>query len=145
MKKIRTYLDTNVLLFAFRGEESDCRRAMAVLSDPRRRFVISDYLRLEALPKPTFHQKYDEVQFMQAILDAAAERVPSDDRLVRQAIELARRYDLSPLDALHASAAVAAAVDEFITFEKPTKPLLKMQELKMTSLYRPANSSSDQG
>jgi hypothetical protein len=48
---------------------------------------------------------------------------------------LASRYDLTPIDALHVSAAVIAGVDEFVTGEKDTKPMFRVQEVKVVSLY----------
>lgn len=50
----RTYIDANVIIAAFQGEESVARRALQVLDDPNRELVVSDYLKLEVLPKPTF-------------------------------------------------------------------------------------------
>ena len=73
----RTYLDTNVLIEAFQGEKAAAFRALEVLDDPERRFVVSDYLRLEVLPKPTFHGRAEEVQFMRTFFENAEEDIPS--------------------------------------------------------------------
>ncbi len=67
----RTYIDANVIIAAFQGEESVARRALQVLDDPNREIVVSDYLKLEVLPKPTFLKKREEVEFMKAIFDSA--------------------------------------------------------------------------
>jgi predicted nucleic acid-binding protein len=75
----RTYIDANVLIAAFQGEESVAQRALRVLDDPDRQLVVSDYLRLEVLPKPTFYRRGEEVEFMQSVLDQAEEC----DRLFR--------------------------------------------------------------
>ena len=53
----RVYIDANVLIAAFQGEEQIAQRALRVLDDPALKLVISDYLRLEVLPKPTFHME----------------------------------------------------------------------------------------
>ena len=60
----RTYVDANVLIAAFQGKEQISQRAMRVLEDPDRILVVSDYLRLEVLPKPTFQKREEEIQFM---------------------------------------------------------------------------------
>lgn len=73
----RTDLDANVLIAAFRGESDIAFRALEVLDDSERQFVVSDYLRLEVLPKPTFLGRHEEVQFMQTFFEAAVENVPS--------------------------------------------------------------------
>lgn len=54
---------------------------------------------------------------------------------------LASNYDLSPMDALHASAAIHAGVDEFVTLEKPEKPLCRVPDLTVLSLYRQPTST----
>lgn len=132
---MRTYVDASLLIAAFRGDEDTSRRAMGVLDDPNRRLVVSDYLRLEVLPKPSFHRREDEVKFMNDILENASENVPSDPTLTAIAIELASRYDLKPIDALHAGAAVKSRVDEFVTMERPTSPLCKIKEIIVVSLH----------
>jgi hypothetical protein len=48
----RTYLDANILIAAFQGEGDGAMAAIAALDDPDREFVVSDFLRLETLPKP---------------------------------------------------------------------------------------------
>ena len=45
------------------------------------------------------------------------------------------RYDLTPIDALHVSAAVIAGDDELVTGEKDTKPMFRVQEVKVVSLH----------
>lgn len=130
----RTYIDANVLIAAFQGEEPAAQRAFQVLDDPGRKLVVSDYLRLEVLPKPTFHQQREEVEFMQSIIDQA-ENVLSSSDLTGKSLEFATKYDMTPIDALHVGASVVAAVDEFITMEKPTKPMCKVREINVKSLH----------
>ena len=140
MEERRTYIDASVLIAAFRGESPTCDRAMQVLSDVRRQLVVSEYLRLEVIPKPSFHKRYFEVQFMKTVLESAAVVVEPSLELVSQAVVLASRYDLTPLDALHLSAAISANADEFVTLEKPTRPLCRVQEIRVISLHSPPKS-----
>ncbi len=130
---MRTYIDTNVLIAAFRGNNSVSDQAQKVLDDPNRTFVVSDYLELEVLPKPLFLKKEEEVAFMRAIF-AVAENVPTSPEVTKNAIELASRYNISPMDALHVGVAQAANVDEFITLEKWTKPMCQVTEVNVTSI-----------
>lgn len=134
----RTYIDTSVLIDAFQGDAETSQRAMKVLDDPHRILVVSDYLRLEVLPKPSFHKNHEEVEFMSAVLDNAGENIPPDQNVTETAIDLASRYDLTPIDALHAGAAVTAGVDELVTMEKPTNPLCRVKEVKVVSLHSSA-------
>jgi predicted nucleic acid-binding protein len=130
----RTYIDANVLIAAFQGEESVAQRALRVLDDPDRQLVVSDYLRLEVLPKPTFYRRREEVEFMQSVLDQAENVIASSD-LTGKALEFATKYDMTPIDALHVGASAVAAVDELITMEKPTKPMCKVREINVKSLH----------
>jgi predicted nucleic acid-binding protein len=132
----RTYIDSNVLIAAFRSDTDTAMRALAVLDDPYRRFVTSAFVRLETWPKPAFHGFQDEAEFIGSFLDRCAESVEITETLVARAVELAARYDLSLVDALHASAAILAGVDEFVTLEKPGKPLCRMTEIMVLSIYR---------
>jgi hypothetical protein len=137
----RTYIDTSVLIAAFRGDELALHRAMEVLDDPDRKLIVSDYLRLEVLPKPIFLNWLNEIKFMQEVLNNAAEDVPSSPYLTARALEFAAKYDIQPLDALHLGAAAMAVVDELITdelitMEKKTKPICQVQEIRVISLHQ---------
>jgi len=129
----RTYIDANVLIAAFQGEEQVAQRALRVLDDPGRRLVVSDYLRLEVLPKPMFHKRQEEVEFMEAVFEKAENRETSP-QLTQCSLEIAAKYDIAPIDALHVGAAVVAGVDELVTLEKPTKPICKVEEVSVKSI-----------
>jgi len=131
----RTYFDTNILISAFQGKEQIADIALSMLLDPDRELVISDILRLEVLPKPTYHKRQHEVEFMKWILANAMLCVTCKPALVEKAIDFASHYNLHPLDALHIAAAYEAEVDEFVTLEKPTKPICQVQEIKVISIY----------
>ncbi|MEO5331666.1 MAG: PIN domain-containing protein [Magnetococcus sp. YQC-5] len=131
----RTYVDSNILIAAFQSDLDTATRALAILDDASRYFIGSAFIRLETLPKPRFYGFLHEVAFMQHFLDRCQEYVSIDDFLIQQAEELAARYDLSPVDALHVSAALRGTADEFVTLEKPGKPLCQIKEIKVVSLY----------
>lgn len=131
---VRTYVDSSVLIAAYQGSHVLSARALSILDDPDRQFLVSDFLRLEVLPQPRFHRRLTEVEFMETYF-AAGEEIPASPRLTQEAVNLASRYQLTALDALHAAAALLGAADEFVTLEKPSKPLCRIQELKVTSLY----------
>ncbi|WPL18201.1 putative nucleic acid-binding protein, contains PIN domain [Thiorhodovibrio winogradskyi] len=133
MTKVRTYVDANVLIAAWNAEKEPRAWARAVLDDPQRRFIISDFVRLEVLPKPEFHRKTRELAFMHMVF-STAENVPVSTALVQRALAMAGRYDLSPLDALHLAAAAEARVDELVTMERPEKPMCRQTEVRVISL-----------
>jgi len=131
----RTYVDANVLIAAFQGDKQVSQRALQVLDDPDRMLVVSDYLRLEVLPKPTFQKRREEIDFMQEIFDSAGESLPTSSDLTGCALAMASKYDMTPIDALHIGAATVAGVDEFVTMEKPTKPICRVKEIKVVSIH----------
>jgi len=138
----RTYIDASVLIAAFQGKESTSRRPLEILDDPERNLIVSDYLRLEVLPKPTFHKRSEEIEFMNAVLQHAAENVSTSPQLTGQAVALASKYDMTPIDSLHVAAAVVAGADELMTMEKGTKPMCQVEEVKVISLHSFAGEGS---
>lgn len=134
----RTYVDTCVLLVAFKLDERDptWRRAMEVLGDPDRTIVVSDEVKLETLPKARFYKQDKEIAFYREIFDHAENLGWSVDAL-RNAIELASTYDIEPADAVHVAHAIEAHVDEFVSAEKPTKPMFRVTAIPMRSLRAP--------
>lgn len=134
MMKTKTFVDANVLIAAWRGNAELLQKSMEILDDPDREFIVSDYLKLEVIPKPTFFKNNDEIQFMQTFIDNASWQVNATPSITTQAIALACRYGLSAMDALHAETAIEAKADVFFTIEKSTRPLSRIQEIKVVSL-----------
>lgn len=136
MDKKVTYLDSNILIAAFQGRDEVSKEAVEILSDLNREFVISEYLKLETLPKPTFYKNEEEVEFLEQYFEQAASSIETTSDVVKQAINMASQYDLTPIDSLHISSALTANVDEFLTLEKNTKPMFNVRELKVISIRK---------
>jgi predicted nucleic acid-binding protein len=134
MSKIKTFVDANVLMAAFQGTDELCKKAMQILDDPNRDFIVTDYLKLEVIPQPTFHRRNEEIQFMQTFLDSASLYLEPTSLITDQAIILACKYSLGAMDALHTGAALVSKADALITLEKPEKPLCQVKEIKVVSL-----------
>ena len=131
---IRTYLDTGVLIAAWRGTEEVANKAMAVLDDMKREFIFSEVLRLEIMPKTLFHKNKEESQFYEEIF-LKGKIITWSTASLNRAYEIASRYNLSALDSIHIATALDSKVDEFITTENGTKPMHKVHNLKTISLY----------
>jgi predicted nucleic acid-binding protein len=138
MEKHIIYPDSSLILNAFwddvRGE-----RARAILENPLPCFVVSDYVWLETLPKMLYNKQLDQVSYTERIF-RRAEFIPANDAIIAKAKELAVHYGLAAMekmDSLHIASALEGGANEFITFEKPTKPFFRIppKVLRITSLY----------
>jgi len=123
-----------VLLQAWRGEEL-AQAALNLLADDSRQFFSSQMVQLELLPKPRFEKRPREIAFYEAYFAEAAAVEPLSAELGREAEGLAVRYGLAGPDALQLAAAIRQGVEEFYTTEKLSKPMFRVKELKVISLY----------
>jgi len=129
----RTYVDTCVLIAAFRAKGELGRRAIEILDDPDRTLVVSDAVRLEVFPKPRFHRIQEEVDFYEAVFEQS-EKQPWNLETLKRAHTLAEAHGIAAMDAIHVATALDAEVDEFISAEKPTKPMFDVTTLTMHSI-----------
>jgi len=137
---VRTFVDTGVLIAAFRGDEELRAAAEQVLDDPDREFVTSDFVGLELLPKAKYNRNDDEVAFYETFLAASVETVRASERLVADAHAQASAAGLAAMDALHVAAAQQASAAELVTAEKPGKPMFRVADPTVHSI-RPAKSA----
>lgn len=129
----RTYIDTCVLLLAFKGEEPLASRAMQVLDDPNRTLVVSDAVLLETIPKAHYFKNKAEIAFYEEVFNVA-EKLQWNYSVLEKAFELAKEHGIAAMDAIHVAHAIDARVDSFIGGEKPTKPMYKVQDIPMVSI-----------
>lgn len=129
----RTYLDSGVLLAAFAAQGDVGIKAMEVLDDPDRQLVVSDAVKLETLPKPIYQKRTEEVEFYSLVF-AQSECLPWSLDTLQKARRVAELHDLAAMDAIHVATALDAGVDEFVTAEKPTKPMFRIVDLCMYSI-----------
>ncbi|MCP9496655.1 MAG: PIN domain-containing protein [Pyrinomonadaceae bacterium MAG19_C2-C3] len=102
------------------------------ITDLQREIVVSLLLALELYPAAMEAKRSTEVAALKSFFNMAMYRVPVDDDLMENAIkEASKIYTLGALDAAHIAAAKAAGCDEFITTEKPSKPMFKVRGIKI--------------
>ncbi len=130
---MKTFLDSGVLLTAWRGRNAEA--ALAVMGDPRRQFCTSQLVKLELLPKAEFFKQEAEVEFYQTHFRAAKDEEPLSRELGEKAEELAARNGIAAVDALHLAAAIRQGAEEFITAEKPGKPLFRVRGITVKSIH----------
>jgi hypothetical protein len=132
---LKTFLDSGVLLTAWRGEPSpQTDAALSVMADDERQFYTSDHVKLELLPKPTFEKRRVELEFYQSHFDLTLGSEPFSPELGGAALRLATKHGLSAGDALNVVAAIRQGAEEFITSELPGKPIFRIGGIRMTSL-----------
>lgn len=121
-KKI-TFVDSGVLIAAFRGNERDSIAAFRILGDIGREFASSIFVRMEVFPKAVFHRHEREIQFYQAFFESVEHWCGFTDELLQTGLEEANRCGMGALDALHVVAAAQCGADELATTEKAGNPI----------------------
>lgn len=129
----RTYIDANLLIAAFQGKGELGKRAIEILDDPERTLVVSDAVRLEVQPKPRYENRQQEIDFYEEVLGQAEHMEWCTETLYR-AYRLAEKHGIAAMDAIHVATALDAGVDEFVTAEKTSKPMFRVNELHMHSI-----------
>lgn len=131
---MKTFLDSGVLLAGWRrtliGDA-----AMNVLADDTREFYTAQLVKLETLPKARHEKNRSEQDFYEIHFTQAVRCEPLSEELGKEAEYLAARYGLAGADALQIAAAIRQGVTEFITSEKPGKPMFRVKELRVISLH----------
>jgi predicted nucleic acid-binding protein len=131
----RTFLDSNVLIAAHRGDAQRKGPALRLLSEADRFFIASPFLELELLPKAIFYKSAAEIDFYQDYLDHARFWISDTATTVRIASEEAARAGLNAMDALLLAGAFLGAAEEFFTLESLDKPIHRTNLVRVIHLY----------
>lgn len=129
-----TFVDTGVLITAARGQGDSALRALRILDDPDRTFASSSFVRLEAIPMPTYHKREHEVAFLNAFFDRVARWPESNDVVIDRAFIEASEAGIAALDALHVAAALIVGAEVLVTTEKRRKPLHRVQSIRVETV-----------
>src|ERR1019366_6048404 len=119
---------------AFKGQPLPGGLAVAVLKDPDRIFLSSPYVHLEVCPKALFHKQRAEYAFYQRYFERAV-MARSVKALLTLAVDEAAGSGVGPMDALHLAAPHSLKADEFVTTERPGKPLYRSALVKIVYLF----------
>ena len=134
MSKRRTAIDANVLIAAWSGAPPLFEKALGILADANRQLIVSDALWLETMPKALYYAQAEECAFYEGVF-ARAEYLAWTPMLVDSAKYLAQTYGMAAMDAIHIAVALSAGADEFISGEKPGKPMFRVTEVSTISLW----------
>lgn len=132
---ILTYIDSGVLLSATDGVGRLAEKALEVLGDSNRQFASSEFVKLEVIPKAIYHKQTEEVEFYEEFFSAVTYWANDLEKVVQDAYDIGCEYGLAAMDALHIAAALSLDVEEFITTEKPTKPMFRVSGIKVISIF----------
>ena len=99
---------------------------------------ISDALWLETMSKPLYEKQVLELNFYREIFKIS-EYLKWDSVSFADICKVAQKYGLNAMDAIHITTAMAAGVEEFVTTEKSSKPLFRVEGIKFLSLADPTS------
>lgn len=134
MSEILTFLDAGVILSAARTSSSYRLKALTIIADPRRKFVTSDFVKLETTLKCDYHGYQQQLEFYEDIFENVDIFLTDAEPIISGAYQVGKKYGLNAMDALHVSAAVIAQADEFVTTERPNSPFQNVRGIKILSL-----------
>lgn len=121
----RTYLDTGVLLAAYKGDEAASDRAMAIIADEERSFIASDLLTIECVCPAIRSRHFAQAAFCSEFINSC-DHIELNRDISQSAIQFLSNHAIQIIDAMHICAAVHAGAEEFITTEAVTKPFFQL-------------------
>ena len=132
---IRTFLDSGVLIAAYKGSPSVEASAIGILDDSNRVFLSSPFVRHEVSPKALYNRQQDEYRFYRKYFRRA---IFCDDlkSILSHAGKESAKSGIGAMDSLHIAAAYLLDADEFVTSEKPGKSIYRTSLLKVVYLFR---------
>jgi predicted nucleic acid-binding protein len=135
LMKIRTFIDSGVLISGARGEANLAKKALQILGDDKREFVSSVFLKMEVLPKAIFNQQNDEIEFYTTYFDSVSYWATDINEIINLAYQESSKFGLGAMDALHIAAANLMNATEFITSEKPQKSIHRTKTIQVISIH----------
>ena len=127
--KRRIFLDSGVLIAAFRGSDEIAQKALEVIDDPDIEFASSVFVKLETLPMPRYNKRKSEAEFYDEFFKNITAWAEPGEELAQSALDEASKNGLGAMDALHVMSAVKCKADEFITAEQTTKPFSRVTKI----------------
>lgn len=128
------FIDSGVLINAARGTSPRSPQALDILAADHRQFASSIFVKLEVLPKPICYKQTLEQMFYETFFQGVSCWANDLEPLTHAAYDLATKYGLSAMDSLNVAAAIMLKADEFITTEKPSKPMNRVPGLTFINI-----------
>jgi predicted nucleic acid-binding protein len=129
-----SFIDSGVLVTAARSVGELSEKALAILEDPEREFASSEFIKLEVIPKAVYNRQTKEAEFYETFFNSVTCWAPDLNKIFQDAYQIGGQYGLAAMDALHLAAALSLGAEEFITTEKPTKPMFRVSGINVISI-----------
>jgi predicted nucleic acid-binding protein len=129
-----SFIDSGVLVTAARTVGELSEKALSILEDPEREFASSEFIKLEVIPKAVYNKQNKEAEFYETFFNNVSYWMPDLNKIVQDAYQIGGQYGLAAMDALHIAAALSIGAEEFITTEKPTKPMFRVSGINVISI-----------
>jgi predicted nucleic acid-binding protein len=135
---IRTFLDSGILISAARGDRPHSERCQRIIEERRRTLLTSVFVRLEVYPQVTYREfALQRAYLNEFFMEPALEWASDLNGMVQLGLLQAERHGLGAMDSLHIAAAMLLRADQFITAEKPSKPMFRVQSLSVINVDNP--------
>uniref|UniRef100_B8HKS3 Uncharacterized protein n=1 Tax=Cyanothece sp. (strain PCC 7425 / ATCC 29141) TaxID=395961 RepID=B8HKS3_CYAP4 len=128
------YLDSGILINAFRGTGLVGVHALEVLDNTDCQFATSQFVKLETLPKATYYKQQAELEFYESFFNSVGVWATNLEQMIQIGNRIACTYGLAAMDELHIAAALSVKAEEFVTTEKTSKPMHRVTEIQITSI-----------
>ena len=129
-----SFIDSGVLVTAARSVGELSEKALSILEDSEREFASSEFIKLEVIPKATYNRQIKEAEFYETFFNIVTYWAPDLNKIIQDAYQIGCQYGLAAMDALHLAAALSIGAEEFITTEKPTKPMFRVSGINVISI-----------
>jgi hypothetical protein len=84
--------------------------------------------------KKVYNRQIKETEFYKTFFNTVTYWAPDLNTIIRDAHQIGCQYGLAAMNALHLAAALLIGADEFITTEKPTKPMFRVSGINIISI-----------
>ncbi|MBW4667293.1 MAG: PIN domain-containing protein [Cyanomargarita calcarea GSE-NOS-MK-12-04C] len=130
-----TFIDSGVLVTAARGVGEESEKALEILADSNREFASSEFIKMEVLPKAIYNRKTAEAKFYESFFSAVTYWADDIEKVMQDGYNIGCQYGLAAMDGLHIAAALSIGAKEFLTTEKPTKPMFQVSGIQVISIF----------
>lgn len=115
----------------YRGETETAEKFVKFLEQKNKyEFYLSDTVWIEVIPKTKYYNRKEELGYYE-ILFNSLRVLPWNDKVFPMAKEIACKYGLEAMNAIHEAFAFIKNIEIFLTTEKKESPLFRVSSSKL--------------